>query len=70
VPVLLAHGDRDRVVPHSQSEKMARALKKSGKHYQYLELKNGSHGLTKESNRLALFEAMDAFLATHLPVDR
>lgn len=69
-PILLAHGYRDRVVPVAQSRKMASALKKNGKQYQYLELDHGSHGLAFEKNRLAFFEAMDAFLARHLPVGR
>ncbi|MFK7976602.1 MAG: alpha/beta hydrolase family protein, partial [Halioglobus sp.] len=69
-PVLIAHGDIDRTVPVSQSRKMAKALKKSGREYQYLELENGSHSLSNEANRLGLFRAMDAFLAKHLPVER
>lgn len=69
-PVLLAHGERDRTFQVSQSRKMAKALKKAGKRYEYLELENGSHFLSNEANRLALFDAMDKFLSRYLPVDR
>lgn len=69
VPILIAHGDRDRTVAVSQSKKMAKALKKARKSHEYLELKNGSHSLSNESNRLAFFRAMDEFLAANLPVE-
>lgn len=67
-PVLIAHGERDRTVPLSQSKKMAKALKKSRKSYKYLELELGTHSLSREQNRIALFQAIDEFLAEHLPV--
>ena len=65
VPVLLAHGDRDRTVPVSHSQKMARALEDADKDVHYLALEMGSHRLHLQKNGTAFFEAMDTFLAEH-----
>ena len=66
IPVLLVHGDKDRVVDAKHSRKMARALKRANKPHSYLELENGTHYLTNEENRMAFFYAMDEFLDAHL----
>ena len=66
IPVLLAHGGRDRVVPVEQSRDMAKALRKHGKSVTYLELEDGSHNLDLQRHRDAWFKAMDAFLREHL----
>ena len=68
-PVLLAHGDRDRTVPITQSNEMAKELRRAKKEVVYLKLEDGSHFLNKQENRTALFEAIEAFLAKHLPVE-
>lgn len=66
---LLVHGANDRVVSVSQSKDMAKALKRAKNKTRYLELKDGDHHLSIEANRVALFKAMDAFLAKHLPAE-
>ncbi len=66
VPVLLAHGDRDRVVPVAQSRDMADALEDADRDFIYMELEDGSHNLHRQQNRTALFEAMERFLGEHL----
>jgi len=69
VPVLLIHGEKDRVVDKSHSRKMYKRLQKSGKQVEYIELENGTHYLQNNQNRLATFKAMDAFLSQHLPTE-
>jgi len=69
IPVLLAHGKSDRIVPVEQSRSMAKALKKAKVPHIYLELDEGSHYLSLEKNRIAFFTAMEKFLAQHLPVN-
>ncbi|WP_245335390.1 S9 family peptidase [Shewanella sp. WXL01] len=66
VPVLLIHGEKDRVVRVDHSEDMYDALKKHNKDVEYIELKNGTHYLTNNKNRVATFKAMERFLAENL----
>ncbi|MCB1675848.1 MAG: S9 family peptidase [Halioglobus sp.] len=66
VPVLLAHGEKDRTVDVRHSRDMAKALKKYNKAYTYLELPEGSHWLSLQRNRLGFFGAMDTFLSEQL----
>ena len=66
IPILLVHGDKDRRVDVKHSRDMARALEKSGKPFDYIELEKGTHFLGNEEHRLAFFRAMDAFLSKHL----
>ena len=65
-PVLLAHGEADRIVPVEHSRRMAKALKKHGKEHLYIELKNGDHQLSNERNRAILLQAVESFLARYL----
>ena len=66
IPVLLMHGDQDRVVDIRNSRKMANALKKHGKEYEFLEFENGSHHLLIEANRTRFLMETEEFLAKHL----
>ena len=65
-PILLAHGEDDRVVDVAQSRIMAEELEDQGKQVEYLELPDGDHYLSVQANRHAFFRAMDRFLAQHL----
>ncbi len=65
-PILLIHGDHDRVIDADQSRNMAETLDDAGKEYTYLELENGSHGLTSQKNRDQTFNIMQKFLAKYL----
>jgi len=66
IPLLIVHGDQDRVVFIEQSERFVEALEKAGKPYRYIEQSGGDHFLSRASQRLQLFEAMDVFLREHL----
>lgn len=66
-PLLLIHGKQDRIVPVSQSEDMADALKSSGNTtFRYVELPFGDHGLSREDDRIKVFTEMENFLKQHL----
>lgn len=62
VPVLLIHGEDDRVVPLAQSIRMRRALERADKDVTYVELEDGSHFLNVNDNRVTALRAIDDFL--------
>lgn len=66
IPILLVHGDKDRVVLPVQSSKLVSRLEDADKVFSYMELENGSHYLLKQKNRTSLFAAMDEFLTRYL----
>lgn len=65
-PLLLIHGEEDRVVDVSHSRQMFDEMKDEDKQVEYIELENGSHFLKIQRNRHAVFAAMERFLALHL----
>lgn len=65
-PILLVHGDLDRVVIPEQSRKLAEKLERAGKEFDYIELDNGNHSLSNQKNRTHLFSRMDSFLEKHI----
>jgi len=65
-PVLLAHGTKDRVVEVKQSTDMARALKRAGKNFEYVELEDADHSVMRGAERLKLFTAVDGFVTRNL----
>lgn len=66
VPVLLIHGRQDQQVPVEHGRRMARALEKAGKAVIYIEQEEGDHVLSRESDRVEVFRAMDSFLDANL----
>lgn len=66
-PVMLIHGEKDRVVPVEQSEMMAQALKRARKPYEVIRLPNSGHTHRAEDDERAEFEAIRRFLTAHLP---
>lgn len=69
-PLLLVHGEDDRVVDVVQSREMFDEMKDEGKQVEYIELVNGTHYLTIQRNRSALFDAMTKFLRDHLQSEK
>ena len=62
VPVLLIHGEDDRVVALEQSERMVRAMKKAGTQHRFVMLPRGSHHLDVGDNRLTYLREVEDFL--------
>lgn len=67
IPVLLVHGQEDRVVPIVQSRVMAQKLKSAGKDVTYIVQPQGDHHFSRQQDRLEFLKAMEAFLAKHNP---
>ena len=67
-PVLLIHGERDDVVPVAQSRDMDRALRRAGADVELLILEEAGHADWERREEIAVMQAMEAFLAEHLPV--
>ena len=66
-PILLVHGDQDTVVAPQQSQVMAGALKAAGKPVDYVVLAGENHYMTRSATRTQMLQALDTFLAKHLP---
>ncbi|PMG80905.1 hypothetical protein BCU84_03310 [Shewanella sp. 10N.286.51.B7] len=66
MPILLIHGDNDKVVQVSQSRDMYRKLDGLDKKVKYLEIDNGNHYLSNNQHRLMTFKAIDEFLSKNL----
>ena len=66
-PVLLVHGEKDRVVDIRQSKKMAKVLNKQKPGLsEFVELPDGDHYLSGYENRITFAKTMTKFLQTHL----
>ena len=65
-PLLLIGSERDTVVPVKHSKRMHKKLKKNKQSVEYVELPDGEHWRTIESNELIKFRAMRDFLNEHL----
>ncbi len=67
IPVLLIHGRDDTVVPLEQSQMMADALQKAGKAVELVVQKGADHWLSRGDTRLAMLQAVTAFLEKNNP---
>ncbi|HEV7660436.1 MAG TPA: S9 family peptidase [Allosphingosinicella sp.] len=67
IPVLLMHGDRDVVVPVSQSRRMADRLRSADKAVRYVEQAGGDHHFSRGADRLQFLREVQAFLDRHDP---
>jgi dipeptidyl aminopeptidase/acylaminoacyl peptidase len=66
IPVMIAYGTGDGVVPTEQSIRMAEALQKAGKTVTVVKLPDEDHWLSQAATRTAMLEALDSFLKQHL----
>jgi dipeptidyl aminopeptidase/acylaminoacyl peptidase len=67
VPVLIAHGEQDRVVPVSQSHNLVRALTRAGTPPESVFYAQEAHGFTKPQDSIDFLGRVEAFLAAHNP---
>lgn len=66
IPILLIHGQRDKVVDFEQSDDFFDALEDVDKNVQLIELKGEGHYLLKNESRLKALTAIDTFLNKYL----
>lgn len=66
-PLLIAHGKKDTIVPYSQSEKMAEALRKSGRSVELVLYDNEGHGFADATHSTDFLKRVEAFLARYNP---
>lgn len=66
IPVLLIHGEDDRVVRVVHSQQMHEALEDEDKQVEYIELPQGDHYLSAQQNRVKALDAILKFLNKHL----
>lgn len=67
VPLLLIHGKDDLVVPMEQSNFMVGAMRDAGKPVDMVVLPSEDHWLSRPVTRIAMLEAVIAFLEKHNP---
>lgn len=66
-PVMLVHGKEDWRADFEHAVRMKKALERSGKAVEWIELAGEGHGVFNEATRLEVYGKMLAFLAHHLP---
>lgn len=64
-PILVAHGDMDRIVPFDQSELLAVKLKETGKEFEYYSLTGAGHG-TPEFWSNEMLDIVEGFLKKYM----
>lgn len=65
-PVLVMYCGDDTVVPPSQSENMARALREQGKSVELVKLEGDDHWLSRGATRVRMLKELETFLASQL----
>ena len=68
-PLLLVHGKMDATVPYDQSQTMVSRMKVAGKPVEFVTMPKADHYFTREEDRLALLNTMEAFLKRYNPAD-
>ena len=65
-PLMIVQGANDPRVKQAESDQIALALHHKGKDVVYLNAQDEGHGFRKPVNRMAMYAAVEAFLAHHL----
>lgn len=65
-PLLLIHGARDPRIPQREADRMVVALRERRVPVQYLVAPDEGHGFRRAANQMAMYAAIEAFLAEHL----
>lgn len=66
-PILLAHGEKDYVVPFDQFKQMRGAARRDGVTFEELVFPDEGHGFNKAANEQKWFDTLEAFLMKHNP---
>ena len=66
VPLLIAHGERDRRVHPKQSEQLVAELKRLGKTFEYVTYPTEAHGLLRAGPQIDFYRRLERFLDWYL----
>lgn len=66
IPVLLAHGGKDKTAPIVHAERMRDALAKAGRPPEWMEMAREGHGFYDSENRKQFYLKLEAFLNKHI----
>jgi dienelactone hydrolase len=66
-PILLAHGEKDYIVPLDQFQKMRNAAKRTSKPVEELVFPDEGHGFSKQASETKWLDTLEAFLTRHNP---
>ncbi len=69
VPILLAYGEEDRLVPLVHGTAFRRALDRHRKTYEWVAYPGEAHGLGRDKNMFDLYGRVERFLAKYLAAD-
>ncbi|HEX8263599.1 MAG TPA: S9 family peptidase, partial [Allosphingosinicella sp.] len=67
VPLLIAHGEEDHVVPVAQSRNMHEAMRRAKIDHEFVVYPGEGHGFKKAANSIDFLKRVEAFLALHNP---
>lgn len=67
VPALIAHGEKDQIVPPSHSRDMVRALTRAGSRVESVFYPEAGHGFGRPEDSIDFLRRVEAFLAAHNP---
>ncbi|MFZ6844370.1 alpha/beta hydrolase family protein [Undibacterium sp. RuTC16W] len=65
-PVLIVHGEQDKIAPFFHAESLRTALIKAKKPYEWMQVANEGHGFYATKNIRAFYQNLEIFLAKHL----